>query len=292
MTGDRAVLISGASTGIGLAAAQRFAQSGWDVWAGVRSDGDAERVGATDANIRPVHLDVTDESSVDAVVTELRRERGDLGLDVLVNNAGTAHGGPLEFIAQEEWHEQFEVNFFGVVRLTREALPLMRSAVDPRIIVIGSISSRLGVPLLGPYVSSKHAVAGLCASLRRELAPSGPLVTLIEPGAVRTEIWPKAVETAARLEADLPAEAIERYGDYIEAQKVHLRGGHHEGVPADHVARVIESIVESAHPPARRLVGRDAQIGGALGRIVPDRVMEALGRAIHRRALRQGTGAR
>ena len=286
MTDRRSVLISGASTGSGLAVAHRFAGAGWDVWAGVRSDEDAEKVSSTH-NIRAVHLDVTDSASVSAVVAELQTERGDLGLDVLVNNAGIVHAGPLEYIEIEEWYQQFEVNFFGVVRLTREALPALRCAVDPRIIMVGSINSRLGVPLLGPYVSSKHALAGLCASLRRELAPSGPLVTLIEPGAVRTEIWPKAADTAARLESELPREALERYRDPIEAHKVHLRGGDHGGVDPDHVAAVIENIVTSPHPPARRLVGRDAQIGGALGRLVPDKVMEALGRVVQRRALRE-----
>ncbi|MDG2112738.1 MAG: SDR family NAD(P)-dependent oxidoreductase [Actinomycetota bacterium] len=287
MSSQKCILISGASTGIGEATALRFAGLGWDVWAGVRNADAAARLGQS-SGIRPIDLDVTDDGSVAAAVATIAEARGDLGLDVLVNNAGVALGGPLEYIELDDWYRQFEVNFFGVVRLTKSALPLLRRAVDPRIIMVGSINSRLGAPLLGPYAASKHALAGLATSLRRELEPAGPLVTLLEPGAVKTEIWPKAVETARELESSLPAEALERYGDYIAAQHVYLNDGEHAGIDSAEVAGIIEDTVAARRPRARRLVGRDAQLGGSLARLLPDRVMEALGRLLHRRALRAG----
>lgn len=285
MTVQKSILISGASTGIGEATARRFADLGWDVWAGVRDPDAAARLGRV-PGVRAVDLDVTDDVSVAAAIHTVEVARGDAGVDVLVNNAGVVLGGPLEFIELDDWYRQLEVNFFGVVRLTKAAMPLLRHAVDPRIIMVGSINSRLGVPLLGPYVASKHALAGLAASLRRELEPGGPLVTLLEPGAVKTQIWPKAVTTAADLEVNLPREALDRYGEYITAQKVHLNDGEHAGLDAAEVAAVIEATVGSRRPRARMLVGRDAQAGGCLARLLPDRAMEALGRVVHRRALR------
>ena len=288
MTG-RSILVSGASSGIGEATVRRFASAGWRVFAGVRSDADAARLREVDG-VRAVRLEVTQDASVEAAIAEVAAETGDRGLDVLVNNAGIVRAGPVEYLGLDEWYSQFEVNLFGVVRLTKAAFPLLRLAVDPRIVMVGSINSRVGAPLVGPYAASKHAMAGLVASMRRELGPGAPIVTLLEPGAVKTAIWPKAVATADRLEAELPSEALVRYRDHIDAQRVHLAGGDHAGIDPDAVAQVIEAQVGTARPPARKLIGRDARLGGALDRFVPSRWFEALASAVHRRALRQRSG--
>lgn len=289
MSARRSALISGASTGIGEATARRLAGSGWRVFAGVRQADDAARF-ESDAGIEPVMLDVTSDELVGTAVSVVEATVGDAGLDLLVNNAGVAVGGPVECLDLDEWYRQFEVNFFGVVRLTRAALPLLRHAVDPRIVMIGSINSRIGAPLLGPYVASKHALAGLVASMRREFDRGGPIVTLLEPGAVKTEIWPKGVETADRLVSSLPPEALERYGDHIVAQRVNLQGGDKAGIDPDDVAAIIEQSVHQPRPPARRLVGRDAKAGGVLARVLPGRWFEALMSRLQRRALERGDG--
>lgn len=259
------------------------------MFAGVRQADDAARF-ESDAGIEPVMLDVTSDELVGTAVSVVEATVGDAGLDLLVNNAGVAVGGPVECLDLDEWYRQFEVNFFGVVRLTRAALPLLRHAVDPRIVMIGSINSRIGAPLLGPYVASKHALAGLVASMRREFDRGGPIVTLLEPGAVKTEIWPKGVETADRLVSSLPPEALERYGDHIVAQRVNLQGGDKAGIDPDDVAAIIEQSVHQPRPPARRLVGRDAKAGGVLARVLPGRWFEALMSRLQRRALERGDG--
>ena len=291
MSGSRSILISGASTGIGEATAHHFASAGWNVFAGVRTASDGDRLGVG-GQVAPVLLDVTSDASVATAMELVAEHTGDRGLDVLVNNAGVARGGPLEYLELQEWYDQFEVNLFGVVRLTRAAMPLLRQAVDPRIVMIGSINSRLGAPLLGPYAASKHAMAGLVSSLRAELGEHGPIVTMLEPGAVKTEIWPKAVTTAARLEATLPDEALDRYGHLIAAQKVHLREGQHDGIEPAQVAQIIERSVIARRPSARRLVGRDALAGGTLARVLPGRAMEAVLRLVQRRTVRVSEGSR
>ncbi len=275
MSRPRAALVSGASTGIGAATAQRLTAAGWAVWAGVRDDAAVERLGSLEG-VRPVYLDVTDQDSVLTAMAEVRACRGDDGLDLLVNNAGIVRGGPLEFLDMAEWEHQFDVNFFGTVRLTRAALPLLRRAVDPRIILVGSIAGRIAGPLVGPYAASKHALAGLAGSLRRELGRGGPHVTLLEPGAVVTPLWGKAAMTAAQIDAQLPADGRALYGGLVDRQRRLLGDGDHRGIEADRVARVIESCADRRYPPARRLVGLDARIGGLAARFLPESVLDAV----------------
>lgn len=270
----RAALISGASTGIGEATARLLAAHGWEVWAGVRDTEAARRLDAVEG-IHPVRLDVTDHDAVVDALNVVSEARAEDGLDLLVNNAGIVCGGPLEFLEVEEWERQFAVNVMGVVRLTRQALPLMRRAVDPRVVVVGSIAGRVAAPLVGPYAASKHALVGLVGSLRRELGPGGPLVVLVEPGAVATPLWGKAARTAVDIEAALPTGGRRRYEGLIARQRAALGDGDDRGISAEAVARIIESCARRSRPPARRLVGPDAWLGGIAARLLPDRVIDA-----------------
>ena len=195
----RFVLVTGASTGIGEATARLLASGGWNVIATVRSDADADRIGAIQ-RCSPAHFDLGlgAERAAAELADQVAEIVGDAGLAGLVNNAGYVEGGPFETVTLDRWRSQFEVNVFGVVELTRVLMPTLRRAVDPRVVVVGSISGRVGAPMLGPYVASKHAVDGLCKCLRREFDGSGPIVTLVEPGAVSTPLWAKAVRLADR----------------------------------------------------------------------------------------------
>jgi len=270
----RTALVTGASTGIGRATAEHLASQGWQVIATVRNTEDASEVAGP--LIRPLLLDVAADLPFDGVIGEVDAMVGDSGLDLLVNNAAVVAGGPVEYLDLAEWRSIFEVNFFGVIGLTRALFPLLRKASDPRIVMVGSINCRIGVALLGPYVASKHALAGAVVCMRRELAGTGPMVTLIEPGAVKTPLWTKAVDAATRAESVLPEEGRRRYRRFIAAQRTWLGDGDHRGVDPHKIAALIERIAEVDRPRARYLVGWDARVAGGLDRVLPDRAMEWL----------------
>ncbi|GAA3324660.1 hypothetical protein GCM10020331_053430 [Ectobacillus funiculus] len=146
--------------------------------------------------IHIIQLDVTDSSAAAAVITDIIRCYGQI--DLLVNNAGYAAGGFTEELAAEQWRQQFEVNFFGLVTVTKAVLPSMRERRSGKIINISSISGRIGFPSMGPYVSSKFAVEGFSESLRLEMLRYGVYVVLIEPGSYRTDIWSKGLESVKK----------------------------------------------------------------------------------------------
>jgi len=272
--GDRgAVLVTGASTGIGEAAARALAAAGTAVYAGVRKDDDAERL--TGANLTPVRLDITDQEQVDAVAARIADERASHGLRGVVNNAGVARGGPLEHLPLDEWRDQLEVNVLGQVAVTKAVLPLIRTGRG-RVVFVGSISGRVGTVLMGPYVGSKYAIEGIAESLRHELSPWRIPVSVVEPGAIRTEIWEKGRETSARLEATLPPEALEQYAGAMQAVKDGIEKSDADGIGPEKVAAAIEHALYARRPRHRYLVGPDAKVAGTLSRFLPDRAKHAV----------------
>tara|TARA_B110000444_G_scaffold87336_1_gene82525 strand:+ start:1351 stop:2211 length:861 start_codon:yes stop_codon:yes gene_type:complete len=274
----KSVLITGASSGIGEAAAHLFAESNWRVWAGVRNEDDHFRLKQF-IGIEPLMLDVRSEEQVELAIKQISDSHESCDLDVLVANAGIVRAGPIEFASIEDWREQFEINVFGVVRLLRASMPLMRRASDPRIIIIGSINSRIGMPLLGPYAASKHALSGLADSFRRELGPDGPKVTVIEPGAVDTPLWEKANEMAASMVASMSFEEMRRYGDVIGKQQRKLTKQKNQMCSPEVVAKKIILCAASSKPPAHLLVGKDARLAWAMHSVLPSRLFDRIIRA-------------
>ena len=197
-------MITGTSTGIGEATALHLAKLGYRVLAGVRKEGDGERlVDQAGSGLVPVLIDVTEPATIDEAVRTVTDTVGEDGLVGLVNNAGVAIGGPLEYLAVEQWRHQFEVNVLGPVAVTRAFLPLIRQG-GGRIIFIGSIGGRVAAPFVGPYSASKFAVEAIAESLRQELQPWHIPVVVIEPGAIKTPIWEKGLSQADEIEAALP----------------------------------------------------------------------------------------
>jgi NAD(P)-dependent dehydrogenase (short-subunit alcohol dehydrogenase family) len=270
---SRSVLISGASTGIGEACALRLADRGWHVFAGVRRDEDARRLAAAATGIlEPVMLDVTDATSIE----EALRQVGDR-LTAVVNNAGVAVGGPVEYLAVDEWRHQYEVNVIGNVAVTVAALPLIRAAgPGGRVVFMGSIGGRISTPLLAPYDSSKFALEAIAESLRHELAPAGIKVVLIEPGAVRTPIWDKGRRRADDMEAALPPEALSRYQWAVDGIRKGIDMQVRNGMPPARVAEAVEQALTSPRPRARYVVGRDAKVMAAIDRLLPDSARDFL----------------
>lgn len=267
-----AVLVTGASTGIGEACAVHLAAKGHAVFAGVRKDADAERLDAH-ANVTPLVLDVTEAAQIGEAAGRIG-ERGE-GLRGVVNNAGIARGGPLEFLALDDWREQLEVNVIGQVAVTKAMLPLLRDARG-RVVFIGSISGKVATPLMGPYCASKFAIEAIGETLRHELRPWGLHVSVVEPGAIRTEIWRKGRETADRLEHELSEDAKRLYGRHIEAIRTGIDMQDRNAVGPEKVAEAVEHALFAAKPKTRYAVGPDAKLQSALVRVLPDRAREAI----------------
>src|SRR5579862_2288927 len=185
-TNPRAVLITGASTGIGAACALYLDARGFRVFAGVRNPADGEALRArSSSRLAPVLLDVTNSDSLRDAAAVINETVSETGLHGLVNNAGIAVGGPLEVLPLDDLRRQFEVNVVGQLAVTQAMLPLLRKARG-RIVNMGSIVGRAPVPLVGAYSMSKAAVAAMTTALRLELDLWGIDVSLIEPGAIAT----------------------------------------------------------------------------------------------------------
>ena len=264
-----AVVVTGASSGIGEATARHLGSLGFRVFAGVRSDEDAERLAAA-TRVAALKIDVTDTDSVAAAAREVGGE-----LAGLVNNAGIAVTGPIEFVPLEELRRQLEVNLVGQVAVTQAFMPALRAARG-RIVNVSSIGGRFALPLFGPYAASKFALEGVSDSLRRELRDSGIRVSLVEPGGVATPIWSKGIEDANRLRERMPPHAEPLYEHLIEPIERNAIRTEREGLEPEAVARVIGRALTARRPRTRYLVGRDAQAIGRLARILPDRALDAL----------------
>lgn len=272
------IVVTGASTGIGEATAQHLAGLGFNVFAGVRKDADAERLKG--GRIEPVKIDVADDRSVAAAAEQIRDAVGSSGLAGLVNNAGIAIAGPLEFLPIEEFKHQLDVNVVGVVRTTQAMLPLIRQGKG-RIVNISSIGGKVALPLVAPYAASKYAVEAISDSLRRELRPWGIQVAVIEPGAVATPIWDKSIAVADGIVAEAPPEMEERYGALIAKIREESMKNAQNGVPPSEVAEAVAHALTASKPKTRYLVGRDAKVRAKVAAVMPDRAMDAaIGRAL------------
>jgi NAD(P)-dependent dehydrogenase (short-subunit alcohol dehydrogenase family) len=270
----KVVLVTGASTGIGEACALRLDQLGHRVYAGVRSEEHAAglRQNCSDRMV-PVFLDVTDQAQVDAAAKQIADDGG--RLDGVVNNAGVARGGPLEYLPLEIWREQFDVNVLGQVAVTKAVLPFIRAA-GGRIVFIGSIGGRVATSLMGPYGASKFAIEAIGESLRSELHPWDISVSVVEPGAIKTPIWEKGRQEVDRLERVLPDEARTRYARHVAAIRRGIEMQDRQGASPDKVAAAVEQALFSRRPKARYLVGTDARVQSLLVRWLPDRPREAI----------------
>ena len=273
---QRAVVATGASSGISEACALRLDGLGFRVFAGVRGqqDGDALRRKASE-RLAPVMLDVTDPLSVQSASDSVAAATGGVGLAGLVNNAGTAVAAPLEFLPLGELRRQLEVNVVGQIAVTQAFLPLLRQG-SGRIVNIGSVSGRIASPLLGAYTASKFAMEGLTDTLRRELSPWGVAVSIVEPGRIATPIWEKSLKVADELLDALPRRALELYGPAIEEVRSGALEAARWGAPPEKVARAVEHALTAKRPRTRYPVGPDARVGALLVRLLPDPLLDRI----------------
>ncbi len=277
----RWALITGTSTGIGRAIALGLVARGVSVFAGVRrdSDGDALAGAASQVNasggarLVPLLVDVAQSAQITAAVSQVSQIAGPDGLWGLINNAGIVVPGPVEALRREDWLRQFDVNFFGVAEMTRQALPLLRRGVAahgrgvPRIMIVSSIAGRVAQPMLSPYSSSKWAATSLGDSLRMELRRQGIGVTVFEPGAVATPIWEKGGAAADVFTPNHPLWNL--YGPEFEALGRTARKSAASAAPAEKIASIAVDALLRRKAPARVLAGTDARAGALLRRWLP-----------------------
>jgi NAD(P)-dependent dehydrogenase (short-subunit alcohol dehydrogenase family) len=270
-----AVLVTGASTGIGRACALALDQRGFRVFAGVRREEDGRRL-AEEASDRlaPVRIDVADGDSIEAAVAEIHERTGDRGLRGVVNNAGIAVGGPLEFLPLDDLRRQLEVNVIGQIAVTQACMPLLRAG-GGRVVNMGSIGGLVPPPFVGPYVASKAAMEALTDSLRQELRPWGMPVSIIEPGSISTPIWEKGAASTDALAERLPPRALELYGRALEAMRNATVRMNAQGIPPERVAKAVTRALIASRPKPRYLVGPDARVQRTLSTLLPTRVFDA-----------------
>lgn len=268
---EELVLISGASTGMGAATARELARRGYHVLAGVRRQADAETLRTT--NLEPVILDITDPEQIAAVAGRIAADPARRPLRAVVNNAGIAINAPVELLSMAEWRRQFEVNFFGHVALTQAVLPQLHAS-SGRVVNISSIGGKIAMPTYGAYAGAKFAMEAMSDALRRELAPHGVQVVVVEPGGVRTEMTGHGIERAnSTLDALSPAER-DRYGTLLQAIINQAAAFTTSGLPAEAAGRIIADAATVRRPRTRYTIGRDAAVLTRLSRILPDRVLD------------------
>lgn len=286
-TDQDAVLVTGATRGLGRATALGLAERGFRVFAGYRDPSQlADLQAAAEARrttVETVRLDVTDRGAVDAAVAEVVGRAG--GLYAVVNNAGVTLRGYFEDLTEDEARRIFEVNVFGVMNVTRAVLPHLRRAGRGRIVALSSIGGRIGAPALAPYVASKFAVEGFAESLSLETAPLGVQVVIVEPGIVDTEIWDHARRTA-RGAADPAGPYYHWFRRGEEQADALVRSS---VVTPDDVARVIARALTVRRPRLRYVVGWRAGLIVALRRHLPGELFE---RVYFGEVLRRITGGR
>jgi NAD(P)-dependent dehydrogenase (short-subunit alcohol dehydrogenase family) len=269
---SKAVLITGCSTGIGRATAQRLAGSGWTVYATARRPESITDL--RQAGCRTLALDVTDEDSMRAAVDAVEQAEGAVG--VLVNNAGYSQSGAIETVPLEAVRRQFETNIFGLVRLTQLVLPRMRAQRWGRIVNLGSMGGRLSFPGGGHYHATKHALEALSDAMRFELRGFGIDVILLEPGLITTEFG----EAATASMGAVTSSGEDPYARFNATVGAVTKGAYEGpmrrlGAGPDRIAKVIERAITRRRPPTRIAITPSAKVTIAARRLLSDRAWDA-----------------
>ena len=256
MNSEKSILITGASSGIGKACALYLDEMGFQVFAGVRKQADAEQLKReASGDLQPVILDVTNSQSIKEAADYIGQET-DGHLFGLVNNAGIGRGGALEVTPMEEIIELMDVNVCGLLEVTKAFIPSLRKSKG-RIVNIGSTASYLSVPGGCAYSASKFAVRAATDSLRLELAPFDVKVILVSPGAVESAIWEKGTRYKEEMRKSVNSKVDEMYaplrkfGDRLSEQV--------KKIPAVEVAKVVHRAFDSQKPKPYYIVGNDAK---------------------------------
>jgi NAD(P)-dependent dehydrogenase (short-subunit alcohol dehydrogenase family) len=271
-----AVVVTGASTGIGRATALLLDKKGYRVFAGVRKQADAKSL-AEEASDRltPITIDVTKDRSIKAARDKVQRAVGKDGLVGLVNNAGVGGGGPIEFMDLKSFRDTLEVNLVGQIAVSQAFMSQLRKG-QGTVVFIASIGGRIATPFLSPYNASKFGLEAIGESLRGELKPWNIDVVVVEPGSIDTEIWAKGADTAEEQVKGLSPTARRLYGKQLARFGEVLNETASRGISPDKVAKVIHKAISSDNPKHRYLVGTDAKVAARLKGNLPERTFSKL----------------
>jgi NAD(P)-dependent dehydrogenase (short-subunit alcohol dehydrogenase family) len=264
----RVALVTGGSSGIGEATARRLREAGFTTYAVARR---VERMTPlAGAGVTTFAMDVTDDDSMTSGIERVVGEHG--RIDVLVNNAGYGSYGAVENVAIDEARRQFEVNVFGLARLTQLVVPHMRGRGSGRIVNVSSVGAKFYEPLGAWYHATKFAVEGFSDSLRLELAPYGIQVVIVEPGPIRTE-W----NTIAR-DGLVESSAGTAYERQAEGVRARMESGDRPALSSgpEVVAKAIVRAATARRPRTRYPAGRGARSIVTARRLLPDRALDAV----------------
>ena len=254
----KTVLITGASSGIGKAAARRFHEQGWNVAATMRSPDKAADL-AEDQHLVRLRLDVLDTPTIEAAVADTIERFG--GLDVVVNNAGYGLVGPFEAATDEQIQRQFDTNVFGVMRVTRVVLPHFRAQRRGTFVNVASMGGRITFPLYSLYHGTKWALEGFSESLQYELRPLGIYVKIVEPGPIKTDFYDRSMDV-------IRAEGLDVYDAMIDQAMPRMNKFGEDGAPPEAVADTILAAASDDSWKLRYAVGTKGLL--VLRRLLPD----------------------
>ena len=268
----KTVLITGASSGIGLATAHQFQQQGWNVVATMRSPDKAPESLVPLERVLCLRLDVTQPETIEAAIAQALDQFQQI--DVLVNNAGYALMGAFEACSPEQIQAQFDTNVFGLMSVTRALLPHWRERRSGLLINVSSIGGRLAIPLYSLYHSTKWAVEGFSTSLRYELAEFNIRVKLIEPGPIKTDFYDRSADIAKK-------PGLHAYDTFVNKVMPNLNRSEDQGSPPEVTAQIIYKAATDESDRLRYPAGGNASLLMFLGRFLPDFVFRSV--------VRQGT---
>ena len=252
---ESVALVTGCSSGIGLETAISLAREGHFTYATMRNmkkSGDLDKiVHDEDLPIKILELDVDDEESVDNTIAKIMEEKG--RIDTLVNNAGWGMWGTVEDVSIEEFKQQFETNFFSIIRMIQKVAPIMRKQKSGNIVNVSSVAGRIGFPVSPAYISSKFALEGLSECLRFELGPFGINVIIIEPGVIKTNFF-DSMKMAKKSNSDSV------YNEITSKVVSGVKMMAEMGTDSKEVANTIIKSINAENPLPRYIVGNDAMM--------------------------------
>ena len=252
---EKVAIVTGSSSGIGFETSLALAREGYFTYATMRNTAKSDKIKEIakkeNLKISILELDVDDENSAKTAIAQILDQKQ--RIDVLVNNAGWGLWGCVEDVSVDEFKEQFETNFFSIIRLIQEVAPTMRKQGSGTIVNVSSVVGRIGFPASPAYISSKFALEGLSESLRFEFAPFGIDVIIIEPGVIKTDFM-KNMKMAKKSELDTV------YKDITTKVVSGVKMMAEMGTPPKEVANTIVKAIKDKKPLPRYIVGNDASM--------------------------------